>query len=573
MSVMTNTNQMFEMIAAQLETDIRPLDGAVPPFILFVSFTDAKSRAVTFCVKATRFKDCWSAVMERAKQELARRKVTLRQLRIDWVDHVDQLSGEELINDLKQTKRNYYRYGISLDRQFRAAFLETELNANAMLYGGTTVEHAAINRGNFLQYMKTRNCGTKLQIYDDDEVYRFTTRAFFIDADEMRVHSLFNKGRDTGRRNLDKLTRQDVVGLINSGANYLATQINRDGRFIYGWHPCFDREILTYNSLRHASTLFSMIDAWQTTGNQSLKEPVERALQYLIDHLIKKVDSNRGTLAFLVDEGDEIKLGGNAVCLLALAKYLELTGESGYLEVMIQLGEGMLAMQDPETGKFNHVLHYPSLEVKAPFRIIYYDGEAAFGLMRLYSINKNPELLKAVEKAFDYFIESKHWKAHDHWLSYATNELTKYRPLHRYYEFGIKNFQDHLDFVIDRITTYPTLLELMMAAEEMVSRMNDPGLIRLLEDVDLEKFHYALESRAHYLLNGYFWPELAMFYANPRRITGSFFIRHHAFRVRIDDVEHYVSGYCAYLHYLNKQELSNRKPTDSFPGSQLEHVS
>ena len=310
------------------------------------------------------------------------------------------------------------------------------------------------------------------------------------------------------------------------------------------------------------------------TGESDLEQAIERALAFLTGELIETVaiPGMAEDAAFLVDVGGEIKLGGNAVAILALLKHHALTGCGRSLALAERLGTGIVHMQDDRTGAFRHVLTHPSLEVKERFRIIYYDGEAAFGLMRLYEATGDERWLNAVEKAFDHFIAQQHWKAHDHWLSYAVNELTRYRPDDRYFRFGLDNFRTYIDFVLERITTFPTLLELMTAAEAMVSRLrSDPGRRHLLDGVDLPRFYRALDHRAQYLLNGHFWPELAMFFANPAKIAGSFFIRHHAFRIRIDDGEHYLSGLVAYRKYLLGREGRDASEPSTMRGDGKRH--
>lgn len=539
---------------------------------VFFSFTNALKRATVVQFSANNLDGVWKKFADWQKRQFASSPHT-RWLRIDWVTDTRPMTWEECLKEIQSVKRNYFRYGISLDTKYRYAFLEQEINANAMLYLGAKSPKAGFNKKNFLSYGKKRY-GKHFQLPEgsDQQVALFTTQAILVQSDKpyelLHGYSGGKEGRNTGRRMIEKLEPTQVKSLIKHSSQFLTDQVSSEGRFVYGIHPCFDREIKTYNTLRHASTTYSMLEAWEVTQCDELKSAIDRSLNYLTNQLIRLYEQPNGdVLAYLQDANNEIKLGGNAVCLLALAKYTELTKDSTYLPLLEKLALGIQRMQNSETGQFNHVLHADDLSVKEEFRIIYYDGEAAFGLMRLYGITKDERWLQTVEKAFDYFIEKEHWKIHDHWLSYCVNELTLYRPEERYYQFGIKNVAGHLDFVIGRITTFPTLLELMMAAHKMIARLQQSDEHRhLLEQIDLKKFYRALETRAHYLLNGFFWPEFAMYFQNPQRIVGSFFIRHHSFRVRIDDVEHYLSGYVAYLlHYLNN--LPQKKIAPAYSSS------
>ncbi|MBP5981909.1 MAG: UDP-N-acetylmuramoyl-tripeptide--D-alanyl-D-alanine ligase [Halomonas sp.] len=556
------TMPLSESLLAARHALVEALNDEPPGQTLhvFISLTDGTQRASVVNASGDKLEDIWLALTQQL-QRYATNTQNVRWLRVDWASQLEAHTWQTLAGVLKQYKRNYFRQGIALDSQGNIAFLEQELNANAMLYAGSQVAHARINENNFSRYARKRyGKNVALDFAPEHPVYTFTTQALFLEAGQKPLrlyeHTGGKEGRHTGRRMLEPLDAPTAHTLIDDASQFLAAQVQENGSFIYGLHPCFDREINTYNTLRHTSSIYSMLEAWEVTRSETLKRAIDKALNYLTTQLLRTLKHKGESVTYLVEVNDEIKLGGSGVALLALSKYTELTADERYVPLMEQLALGIRQLQDPVMGGFTHVLNATDLSVKDTFRIIYYDGEAAFGLMRLYGLTKDDRWLAVVEKAFEYFIAKQHWKAHDHWLSYCVNELTLYRPEERYYRFGIQNVAGYLAFVEERITTFPTLLELMMAAHKMISRLQQQTEYRhLLELIDLKRFYHALETRAHYLLNGHFWPEYAMYFQNPRRILGSFFIRHHSFRVRIDDVEHYLSGFVAYLqHYLLKPQ-------------------
>ncbi|HCR3985218.1 TPA: Mur ligase [Kluyvera ascorbata] len=549
------------MSLSQLLAHVRPgldtLNAAAQPapfpaYILFLSACSGQERAYTAYACGSTLEEAWQCAVDDLQRWEQQQSAPLIWLRADLVDKIQTLRWDALQEKLEKTKRNYFRFGLSFTPDFQRPILEQEINANALLYHSKE-GIATPNTPNLSHFSRWRfGCELRWPENPEQLIWRFTTHSVFCDGEQ--VYPIEFKGRNSGYRQLHHWQEETLDPMIVSATDYLARQVKNSGRYHYGWFPCFDRAIPTYNALRHASSTYALLEGWEVTQEPAHFAAIERALGDLSNELIETRRLPDGSDAdFLIDTGGEIKLGGNAVCILAMAKYTELTGDQRYLPQMQRLANGIGFMQKTDTGGFNHVLNAADLSLKAEHRIIYYDGEAAFALMRLYGLTKTPRWLEIVERAMDHFIAQKHWQAHDHWLSYCVNELTLYRPLERYYQFGLDNVRDHLDFVINRVTTYPTLLELMMAASRMLSRLATSEHRHLLDGFDLEKFNLALETRARYLANGFFWPELAMFFKNPPRIVGSFFIRHHSFRVRIDDVEHYLSGYVAYRKHWRHQ--------------------
>lgn len=553
-------------------------------------FGESESNNVVNLLPATdqilnkSFDSCLETKLTEISQKFAD---PIKWIKLEWVTEASRTNWEALQIELKKYKRNYFRSGIAFPserKQTDTPWLfatETELNAYACLYQGGEVIGAAVNEKNLNAYLKARfGSKTMPTIRDDMSVFIFKTAGIFFDAELGETHPISTVPRTQARRVMSPLSHQTLLPLINKVTAYLGSQVKENGEYEYGHFPCFGRTIGTYNTLRHASSTYALIEGYELCCKENsgadltkLRKEIELALDHLTQKIIRHYPNE---LAYVVEINNEIKLGANSVAILALVKYMQVFPDSprnvDYLNLAEKLANGIVAMQQ-NNGHFVHILNAETLEVIAESRIIYYDGEAAFALMRLYGITHNSRWLDCVCRAFDYFIVAKHHEAHDHWLSYCSNELVQYKPERKYFEFAINNVKGYVDFIRNRITTFPTLLELSMAFHKMLLKLDEfPQFADVLNGFDVDDFYEALHTRANYLLNGVFFPELAMHYKKPSTILYGCFIRHHAFRVRIDDVEHYLSGWVAYHQLLksgiypkslNETAAQNRTENDS----------
>ena len=306
--------------------------------------------------------------------------------------------------------------------------------------------------------------------------------------------------------------------------------------------------------VRHAITIWSLICSYKIEPNEKLKKDIDITINYMLNHIIYKNEET----AYLLD-GKEIKLGGNAIAVITLTEYMDVFQTDKYKEICNALGIGILTMFDKETGEWFHVLNNDFSE-KEEFRTIYYDGEATFALSKLYGLTENPKWLDMAKISVNNFIEEHYEQYKDHWIAYSLNEITKYVNDEIYYEFALRNAQENLKIIYERDTTYHTYSELLMATFEIYDRMKEKNIKVVYEEqFDVSFFLEVIEYRLNHMLNGYFFPEYAMYMKNPERISNAFFVRHDGFRVRIDDVQHNIDGYYQYYKNYNKIQEYKKK--------------
>jgi hypothetical protein len=198
------------------------------------------------------------------------------------------------------------------------------------------------------------------------------------------------------------------------GARYLVAHLGPNGRYVY------EQNLTTgaatdplkggaYSLPRHAGTTYFLAEAYRLTQASWLREPIERAFAHLDDLL--EASTCQGTLpdgarfACVADRGERRPvLGSTALAVVALAEYQRATGDRRYLDMATRLSAFILMMQRPD-GSFRHVYELKTRTPSEKEKLLYFSGEAALAMARMYAVTGDERYAVSAEKALDWLVD------------------------------------------------------------------------------------------------------------------------------------------------------------------------
>jgi hypothetical protein len=459
------------------------------------------------------------------------------------IDLVQEVIASTRLNSDRPLGFERSLQGIAFDRESAIAFLPEELVTYSLMNDKQCFIKA--NIGKYLEKSPSQyEAYQKLAQAKSYKLYRFICTSFFSDGVETvplyRGHRLFND-----------FSKETLLESAIAGGEYLQRCVAENGRFLYCYRPKTDTVMPQYNILRHAGTIYAMLELYAVTEDKNLLEAAKRAIAYLLEQ-IQPATAIAGIGSCVIESG-EVKLGGNALAAIALMKYAEVTGDRQYLPTAIELGRWIQSIQG-ESGEF---LVHKQAQNQDPdeFRSNYYPGEAILALVRLHAQTEETHWLDTAEAAAKHRIQKYDRKKvvpQDHWLLYALNELNCYRPVPVYVTYAGRI----ADAIVQRQHIQPlypdwlgsfdqpphstptaTRTEGLSAAYRLAQVSGNTSQLGLLLETIVLGVSFQLQTQIR--------PELAMYCPNPSRSLGGFRRSLTNYEIRIDYVQHNLSSLLA----------------------------
>lgn len=472
------------------------------------------------------------------------------------LDIVQDVYNMDNVDPDKPIKIERSLQGMAFDRRSGIAFLPEEMVAHTLMNSKQEIQ-----MNNMEKYLKDRSLHAeqfqRLKGLGETAIYRFTTISLFSDGKD--AISLYR-----GHRLYNQLSREDLLSAARHGGQYLTRAVGDNGRFVYRYLPKADRVPKKYNILRHAGTVYSMLELYEFTGETELLRAAHKAIEYLLLSVKPSLDENQN-IECIVENG-YAKLGGNALTVIALAKYIAVTGDTQYMPVMLRLGRWIQNAQR-ESGEFYmQKQSYPDGEV-TDFVSQYYPGEALLAMTRIYALDPHDAWLDVAERGAQYLINVRDYGLppskliHDHWLLYALNELYRHRQNSLYLEHALK-ITHSITQRQNREPAYPDWLgSYYHPPRSTPTATRTEGLCAtyllardFADQQEAEKILETIRLAVPFQLQTQFRPESVLYLENPQRSLGGFHRSLTNFEIRIDYVQHNISSLLNYYRIITDNE-------------------
>ena len=173
------------------------------PCKLFLSASTLKERAIVRHAVADIPEKAWQEAINSLEKAFKAEQPII--LRADWVTSTKNMEWSEYLEKLKGRKRGWFRNGLAVDKNYKLAFMEQELNSNAILYNlGVEETKCEFQAQRAEIYCRERFKRGFPRLTRKDKVEIFNTSAIFIQEGMSEPLKIVGKGDIADRRELNQ---------------------------------------------------------------------------------------------------------------------------------------------------------------------------------------------------------------------------------------------------------------------------------------------------------------------------------------------------------------------------------
>jgi len=522
------------------------------PRIVFLSVAPRDVTATVFCEGGVGLLNALEAVFIRFLESFVDYNLDDLTIKFDIVTNVIEVKDCH-----RDTHYSLERglHGIAFAAEYNLAILPEQVAYNFLvddnleLYINRTynyLENNPFEASKFFQVLDSKKFTS----------YLFETEGFLLEKKKLVL--LYR-----GQKLYDEICIDDIKKSITLAGSYLSKAVYPSGRFDYSYYADANRSMKDYSLLRHAGTIFSMAEYYGVFKDNTILPAIKRAMSYMMKFFVPSIE-DENTLCLL--ERGSIKLGGNGLAALAIAKYAEVTNDFSYIPAMQKACNWILQKMNSDGSFPGHIQFYPKGNYKNMVSE-YYPGEAIYGLMLANKIAPDERWVDAAYKIAKWLINVRDGNKtvqelqHDHWLLYGLNELHRAKPDPQFIEHvakicnAIMNKQNltvkYLDYFGSfyagdpRSTPAATRCEGLLAAYRLIKDYSDNDQLAL-SILECAKRTIGFQLRTQYT-------ELTtMYLADKERACGGFRSSINTHEIRIDYVQHNLSSLLAMYQIMTK---------------------